>query len=190
MVANAHPAAGQAAGAARRTTCSSGRPRSQGGCATNYAKANVFKARTEKAGVPSREHQLLLNALATGLTQKYRVNVTHLVTSGKRELFSAKYRSLRNPRPRNGMTPDLRGVDWRGVTHLGEADTEVSGSHTESQLRAFSSRRMRKTNIPVPFHVIVPFGRRKAMKNTIRRIGLGGKLDEQIHVWSPIEAIS
>ena len=139
--------------------------------------------------MPSREHQILLNALANGLKQKYGVNVTHLVTSG-RELFSAKYRSLRNPRPRNEMTPDLRGVDWRGVTHLGEADTEVSGSHTESQLLAFSSRRMRKTNIPVPFHVIVPFGRRKAMRNTIRRIGLGVKLDEQIHVWSPIEAIS
>ena len=96
----------------------------------------------------SREHQILLNALATGLKQKYGVNVTHLVTGGKRELFSAKYRNLRNPRPRNGMTPDLRGVDRQGVTHLGEAETEVSGSRTESQLRAFSSRRMRKTNIP------------------------------------------
>ena len=138
----------------------------------------------------SREHQLLLNALANGLKRKYGVNVTHLVTGGRRELFSAKYRNLRNPRPRSGMTPDLQGEDELGAIHLGEAETSAYGSHTEAQLRAFSSRRMRKTNIPVPFHVIVPFGRRKAMKDTIRRIGLGGKLGEQIHVWSPIGAIS
>ena len=140
--------------------------------------------------MPSREHQILLNALAHGLKQKYGVNVTHLVTSGRKELFSSKYQSLPNPRPRNGMTPDLQGKDGLGVIHLGEAETSAYGSHTESQLHAFSSRRMRKTNIPVPFHVIVPFGRRKAMKNTIRRIGLEDKLDEQIHLWSPREAIS
>lgn len=140
--------------------------------------------------MPSREHQILLNALAHGLKEKRGVNVTNLVTNGRRELFSAKYRSLPNPRPRNGMTPDLQGKDKLGVIHLGEAETSAYGSHTESQLRAFSSRRMRNTHIPIPLHVIVPFGHRKAMKNTIRRIGLGGKIGEQIHVWSPREAIS
>ena len=42
---------------------------------------------------------------------------------------------------------------------------------------------MPDTEIPVPLHVIVPRGDREAVENSIRRIGLGSKIGDRIHVW-------
>ena len=130
-------------------------------------------------------HQHLLNALANDL-DKNNVKVTHLDMEGMPQLFDAKYRHLTQPPPIAGKIPDLRGTDRNGVIHLGEAETDVSGPHTqqtEEQLRVFGNCVMPNTDTPVPLYVIVPSEQREAMESMMRRIGLGDKLGRHVHVW-------
>lgn len=56
--------------------------------------------------------------------------------------------------------------------------------HAEGQLRVFGNCSMPNTKTPVPLHVIVPRGGGEAMESFMRRIGLGGKIDNQIRIWS------
>ena len=135
----------------------------------------------------SEEHQRLLNALANALEKEKGVRITHIDVGGTPQLFDEKYRRLPEPLARNGKIPDLQGTDQRGVIHLGEAKTDVSGpytEHAEEQIRAFGCRVMKNTDVPVPLHVIVPPGGREAMERFIRQIGFGDKIGSQIHVWA------
>ncbi len=135
----------------------------------------------------SEKHQSLINALAKALEKEKGVEVTHIDVEDTPQLFDEKYSRLPKPYAVNGKFPDLLGKDQRGVTHIGEAETDVSGPHTEhaeGQLRAWGCLVMPDTKIPAPLHVIVPRGDREAMENLIRRIGLGGKIGNQIHVWA------
>jgi len=134
----------------------------------------------------SEKHQRLINALARGLEQKEGVKITHIDIDDTPQSFDEKYRRLPEPIARNGKIPDLQGTDQRGVTHLGEAKTDVSGPYTEhakEQICAFGCRVMKDTDVPVPLHVIVPRGGRDAMESFIRQIGFGDKIDKRIHVW-------
>lgn len=127
----------------------------------------------------------MLGALANELEKTRGVNVTHV--DGNTPHPFEKYSRLPKPHAVNGKDPDLLGRDQRGVIHIGEAETGVSGprtEHAEGQLRAWGRLVMPYTEIPVPLHVIVPSGDREAMENIIRRIGLGGKIGSQIHVWA------
>ena len=129
----------------------------------------------------------MVNALARGLEQKKGVKITHVDVGNTPQLFDEKYRHLPEPRAIDGKIPDLQGKDQRGVTHLGEAETDVSGPYTkqtEEQLRVFGNRVMLDTKIPVPLHVIVPSGDREAMESIIRQIGLGSKIGSQIRIWT------
>lgn len=133
----------------------------------------------------SEEHQRLLGALANVLEEKEGVNVTHV--DGNTPPPFEKYSRLPKPYTVNGKDPDLLGKDQRGVIHIGEAETGVSGprtEHTEGQLRAWGRLVMSNNDNPVPLHVIVPRGDREAMENLIRRIELGSKLGNQIRIWA------
>ena len=77
----------------------------------------------------SEEHQRLLGALANELEKTKGVNVTHV--DGNTPHPFEKYSRLPEPHAVNGKVPDLLGKDQRGVTHIGEAETDVSGPRTE-----------------------------------------------------------
>ena len=153
---------------------------------TRGSRRNALNRRCGKGGVESEEHQRLVNALAKALEQKKGVDITHVDVGSTPRLFDEKYRRLPEPLARSGKIPDLQGTDQRGVIHLGEAKTDVSGPYTEhakEQICAFGCRVMRDTDVSVPLHVIVPRGGRDAMERFIHRIGLGDKIDKHIHVW-------
>lgn len=131
----------------------------------------------------SHTHPSLLNALANKL-ERNNVRITHLDMREGLQLFDTKYQHLKEPPDVDGKIPDLRGVDQQNVIHIGEAETSPSDPHTESQLLTFACRVMSNTNTPVPLHVIVSSEHTEAMKNTIRRIGLEGKMiDGQIRLY-------
>lgn len=132
------------------------------------------------------DHQRLVNSLANALKQK-GIKITHIDIGDTPQLFNEEYRRLPKPPTIKGKTPDLQGTDQQGLIHLGEAEIDVAGSYTEQtegQLRVFGNRVMPNTNTPVPLHVIVHSGDREAMESIIRRIGLGGKIGSQIHIWA------
>lgn len=135
----------------------------------------------------SEEQQRLVNALARGLEQKKGVEITHVDVGSTPRLFDEKYRRLPEPYTIGEKVPDLLGKDQRSTIHIGEAKTDVSGPYTEQaegQLRVFGNCSMPNTKTPVPLHVIVPRGGGEAMESFMRRIGLGGKIDNQIRIWS------
>lgn len=132
----------------------------------------------------SEQHQLLVNALALALEKQRGITITAIDIDGDPQFFDQKYRNLPTPADHDGI-PDLQGDDDNGIIHLGEAEIDVNDSNVEKQLKAFSNRVMKGTDISISLHVIVPKEIREDMESKIHQIGLGDKLDDgRITVWS------
>ena len=103
----------------------------------------------------------------------------------RRKLFEPKYRDLPQPTARNGLIPDLGGVDANGTNHIGEAETDMDAENLDDQLKVFSNRSMTATKVHVPLHVIVPKRIKSQMDNRIAYLRRAGQLGNgEIHVWS------
>ena len=132
----------------------------------------------------SEEHQTLVNLLAQRLEEQRGIKIVRIDMAGTLQYFEQKYHNLPKPKAYNGSIPDLVGKDTKGITHLGEAETDMEAENLNNQLLAFSRWRMTKTKIPVPLHVIVPRRIKHKMESRIRSIGLGDKLDHgRITIW-------
>lgn len=132
----------------------------------------------------SKEHQRLVNLLARELEKHQGIKITAIDISGTPEHFEERYKSLPPPSGYNGSIPDLEGTDASGTYHLGEAKTDMNAENLDDQLKRFSNLKMKKTNTPVPLHIVVPESIRSQMKSRIRNIGLGDKLvNRRISVW-------
>ena len=133
----------------------------------------------------SEEHQKLVNALAKAWESKENIKVTAIDIRGTPELFEPKYRDLPQPTARNGLIPDLGGMDANGTNHIGEAETDMDTENLNDQLKVFSNRSMTDTKAHVPLHVIVPKRIKSQMDDRIAYLRQTGQLDDgEIHVWS------
>ena len=132
----------------------------------------------------SEEHQRLVNKLARLLEDQKKVRIVAIDIDGTPQYFDQKYRNLPKPSDRDGIIPDLKGVDANHTVHLGEAETDMEAENLDVQLQRLSNRVMTDTAIPIPLHVIVPQRIRSQMEFRIRDIGLGDKLnDGRITIW-------
>ena len=95
------------------------------------------------------------------------IKVTAIDIRGTPELFESKYRNLPQPTARDGLIPDLGGVDANGTNHIGEAETDMDAENLDDQLKVFSKRSMKDTKAHVPLHVIVPKRIKKQMDDHI-----------------------
>lgn len=116
---------------------------------------------------PTPEHQQLVRALINHFKDNLGYEILPLVEV-------------------RGNIPDIIAKDQSGLIHIAEAETSDSlgTQETTNQFNNFSNLVMSKTNIPVPFHIIVYKSDYQNLVNKLISLGLFTMVGNRITVWT------